>query len=104
MSLKYYMDKFDIDLHSLRGLVEEYIIEFPSEAPNLMSLALDTQAHKINNLRSTQAVLESNHLFLYDVLNQSEKGITSKLSTQYQKLPSSLVFDDEKIVSLLEEK
>ena len=102
--MNYYKQRFNMSDTDITSLVEAFVRKYPAEITNLTGIAMSTQSHKINKLHQTQGVLQDNHLFLYDVLSNSEASLQEKLNTKYTKIPEDLAFKDQKILDLLEEK
>lgn len=101
MNISYYKEKFNMSEIEIANLVESYVKDYPTEMIKLMSILLSSYEDKLSKLRETQSVLEGNHLFLWDVLSNSDVELQDKLLTKYRTIPKDLVFDDDKIVKLL---
>jgi hypothetical protein len=101
MKIDYYKEKLGIDDLDIQGIVKAFIGDFPDEIVTLTELAMSEQGRRVSELKKTQGVLIDNHLFLYDVLDNSDANIKEKLITNYTKIPLGLVFDDKKILDIL---
>ena len=101
MNVNYYMKKFGVSATDIKGMAKAYASDFPESVAELAMTAVSSQQNEINELNKSQSTLLNNHLFLYDVLNNSEEGVKSKLNTRYTPIPDNLSFKDQKITDLL---
>ena len=84
-----------------RSAVMKYVNDHPEIISKLVEVAQRSMEANTIVLHARIQVMAGNHMFLADVLNNSEDGVKDKLVTKYQSVECAS-FNNKSILDLIE--